>query len=159
MTQDEFASTVKRMIDLQEKMTEIAAQVKQTRTPIKEQVDDLKERVKAYMEKEGAETVNYHDYQLKVATVTKYGSLTRKTLRPALDAFFRDEKKGQECFDFIVAQLGSQDTTVLRKTKRRKTGGAGSGPGKGKQAQSSANPLAEPALDDDDQAPELSDDE
>ena len=156
MSHETFADSVKRMIDLQEKMAEISVYVKEKRTPLKEQADVLKDRVKSYMEETKTDVCKYNGYQLKVATVTKYGSLTRKSLKPALEAYFKgDEKKAQGCFDFIVDHIGSEDITVLRKTKERGSGNNNKEAGGAQQQQ--ANPLAETSTGEGDEAPDLSD--
>lgn len=155
LTVDDFSSCVKRLIDLQERMSDIAQRVKEQRTPLKQEVDDLKERVKTYMEQTSTDVCNYHDYQLKVAKTTQWGSLTRKTLRAALSEYFKDEGRAQECYDAVLETIGSREKTVLRKTRRPKKKGA---PAEDNAAGPAGSGLQhDDDEDDEERAPELSD--
>lgn len=117
---EEFASELKELISLQQKMKEIASEAKQKRDPLKARLTELEADVKTYMRSENLDVCKCMDHKIEVQTVERYGSLTQKTLLAALTEYFgKDTIVAEECFNFIRNKLGKKEVDILRRTKIR----------------------------------------
>lgn len=120
MEPQEFGQNIKRLVLLQQQLKVIADEAKQKRTPLKTELTDLEVNIKDYMKSSEVQVANYQDFKIEVQTVERYGSLTQKTLKAALVAYFQNEPVAEECFQFIRDKLGKKEVDILRKTKRKK---------------------------------------
>lgn len=124
---DQFSTNVKEIFDVQDKLRGIASEAREKRTPLKARADELESSIRSYMEEMNIGVCNFHDERLELKTVTRYGSLTKKSLEAALQIYFADDAKAQDCFDSIMKHIGSREVTVLKRLKNRKRKNASSG--------------------------------
>lgn len=117
---DDFTANVKEIFEVQDQIRSIAADAKERRGPLKERADILEGSIRTYMEEKNIGVCNFHDERLELKTLTRFGSLTKKSLGAALAIYFNDETKAQECFDSIMNHIGSKEVTVLKRLKNRK---------------------------------------
>lgn len=144
-----FTQSVKEIFEVQDQMRAIAAEAREKKSPLKERADSLEGEIREYMTKAEIEVCNYHDERLELKTVTRFGSLTKKSLQGALAVYFQDEGKAQECFDSIMGTIGSNEITVLKRLKNRKRKAAGAP--EGEASSKRPNFEAPPELSDDDE--------
>ena len=117
---EDFSSNVKEMFEVQDQIRAIAADAKDKKSPLKERADELESGIRDYMSKSGIDVCNYQDERLELKTVTRFGSLTKKSLESALEVYFQDSAKAEACFAAIMEQIGSKELTVLKRLKNRK---------------------------------------
>jgi len=118
---DQFKQNVKHMFELQDKMKEIAAATKVQRDPIKEQINVLQEEVKEFMQQSKVDVCTYQDDRLELQKVTRYGSLTKKSLKEGLLKHFNnDETRADIVFNAIIDHIGSKEQLILKRLKNRK---------------------------------------
>ena len=115
-----FVTNVKSMYELQDQLKATAVVAKVARDPIKQELDTVQEEIKTYMTESKVYVCNYHEKRLELQTVTRYGSLTKKSLSAALAEYFQDETKAVQCYDHVVAFIGSKEVTILKSLKNRK---------------------------------------
>ena len=109
----EFKESVKMMCSLQDEMKTIAA----SRKEISDRVNVLKEDVKEYMLHHDVKRCEYDADDIIVAKRTANGSLTRATLRRALEAY--DPHAAVDTFDFVIGELGTREVVELKRMKRK----------------------------------------
>ena len=116
----QFTDDVKEMFNVQDQIRVLAKEIKIRRDPLKERVDILQGSIKTYMEKADLNVCNYQDEKLELKTSTRFGSLTKKSLQAALEAHFGNEERANACFEAVMRHIGSNEVTVLRRSKNRK---------------------------------------
>lgn len=119
MELEQFAQSVKTVFSLQDQMRKIAKEARELRIPLKERAAEAEKAVKIYMEAKNLTTCNYLNERLELRTVTRQGSLTRKTLLKALQEYFGSEEDALTCLRAVNASLGSTEVAVLRRFKNR----------------------------------------
>mmetsp|Transcript_19191 Transcript_19191/g.34141 ORF Transcript_19191/g.34141 Transcript_19191/m.34141 type:complete len:136 (+) Transcript_19191:221-628(+) len=122
MDHDEFVHGAKEYISLKERIATIAAEARDKKGEFKDRVVSLEDGIKTFLVDAGVDVCVVGDYNLKVATTTKKGSFTRKTVRAALVEYMGSEEEADRVMDHIEESVGHEEITVLRKTKRRGTG-------------------------------------
>lgn len=143
MSLELFTSNVKSLFEAQDRIRDIAREVKERRDPLKERVLHLQEQVTAYMEQTNIDVCNFKDEKLELKSVQRHGSLTKKTLEAALVKYFRgDEAAAGAAFAFILDDLGSREIKVLRRSRQKKR--------KADQPQEAPASKRAPAVEDDD---------
>ncbi len=118
---DQFTGNVKHMVMLQEKLKSIAAQAKDQRSPVKEAFDAVQLQIIDFMKVGNIDVCNYQDEKIELHTVTRYGSLTRKSLKNGLLSYFNgNEDQANPVFDHIINNLGNRELDILKRVKQRK---------------------------------------
>ena len=113
---NDFKDSVKKMCQLQDEIKAIAA----NRKAINDEVNSIKEEVKQYMIKNNVKVCNYDCDELFVSSRTKAGSLTRASLRAALQSHFGQESRtAADAFDYIINELGTSEVLELKRVKRK----------------------------------------
>ena len=110
---NEFKESIKLMCSLQDEMKTIAA----SRKEINDRVNVLKDDVKEYMLHHNVKRCEYDTDDIIVSKRVANGSLTRATLRGALDAY--DPQGAADIFEFVVNELGTREVVELKRTKRK----------------------------------------
>ena len=112
----QFADNVKRMCELQDQLKEIGKHRKQVADDMK----IVKDAVMEYMIAEKVAKCNYADDEIFVNTRIANGSLSRSTLRQALEDFHGDnESDAESCFEYIIEALGKKDVIEVKRRKRK----------------------------------------
>lgn len=113
---NDFKDCVKKMCQLQDEIKVIAA----NRKAINDEVNAIKEEVKVYMIENNVKVCNYDTDELFVNRRIKAGSLTRASLRAALQSHFGEESRtATDAFDYIINELGTQEVLELKRAKRK----------------------------------------
>jgi hypothetical protein len=115
-----FTENVKRMVSIQEQLAEIATQIKERRMPLKEALDSTQVAIIDFMKKSNVDVINYQDEKIQLQSVVRGGSLTKKTLKNALDSYFGESpEQAESCFEHVVSSLGSREVDVLKRVRKR----------------------------------------
>lgn len=111
---NDFKDSVKKMCQLQDEMKVIAAKRKE----INDVVNEIKLEVKDYMIQNNVKVCNYDTDEIYVNKREKVGSLTRTSLRAALESHFGEET-ATDAFAYIIEKLGSTEVLELKRAKRK----------------------------------------
>lgn len=109
----EFGESVKTMCELQNQIKEIAKQ----RKAINDRVNELKGDIQEYMINNKVKKCNYDTDEIYVNKRVANGSLTRVSLKKALDSY--DETVSEDMFNFVVTELGTREVIELKRRKRK----------------------------------------
>ncbi len=113
---NDFKDSVKKMCQLQDEIKVIAA----NRKAVNDEANAIKEEVKLYMIANNVEACNYDTDKIFVNRREKAGSLTRASLRAALQSHFGQESRtATDAFDYIISELGTQEVLELKREKRK----------------------------------------
>ena len=112
----DFKDSVKKMCQLQDEMKALAA----NRKVMNDEANTIKEDIKDYMIQNNVTVCNYDTDEIFVNKRVKAGSLTRVSLRAALQSHFGEESRtATDAFDYIINELGSQEVLELKRAKRK----------------------------------------
>ena len=118
---DEFTGNVKHMVMLQDKLKTIAAEARSQRAPVKEACDAVQANIINFMKVGNIDVCNYQDEKIELHSVTRIGSLSRKSLKDGLLSYFNgDETTAQAAFDHIITSLGTRELDILKRVRARK---------------------------------------
>jgi hypothetical protein len=105
------------MCQLQDDIKDIAKQRKGVNTDMRE----LQTDVMQYMLQNNVSKCNYHEDEIFVNKRTAAGSLSRGSLRNALEEYFGsdDSETCASCYEFVIESLGTKEVTELKRRKRK----------------------------------------
>lgn len=113
---DEFLGTVKTLCQLQDRMKELASQ----RKALNDQVKELKPGIMEFMLQNNVKRCMYNTDDVFVSKRVATGSLTKASLKQALDGYFGEEThSAEEAFDYVIKELGTREVVELKRAKRK----------------------------------------
>jgi hypothetical protein len=118
---DAFTENVKHMVTLQDQLRLIASKSRESRVPVKEAFDAVQLNIISFMKNRGIDVCNYQDEKIELQNVVRSGSLTKKTLKTALDEYFGEENQpdADNCYRHVLESLGSRELDILKRVKKR----------------------------------------
>jgi len=111
-----FKENVKRMCKLQDDIKAMNKNKKE----INDEMKKRRELVMGYMLEREVSKCNYLKDEIYVNKRTSAGSLSRSSLRKAIDDYFgEDVAEATSCYDYIIESLGTKEVIELKRKKRK----------------------------------------